>query len=75
MTDGMRFVPRKKRIGYKISSFVTARTNLIPSNSLIQAEGEMVFDGSKSVSYLTNHPAYCTGSRRESKGVQLWHTR
>ena len=53
--EGIRFVSQKVNV-MNTSSFVAARTNLIPSNSLTSAEGRMASVGSESVSSLTEHP-------------------
>ena len=69
---GIRYVSYKNRLRYKISSFVIMRTNLIPSNSLIHAKGGMASDGSSPFP-LTDHPAYWSVRRRDSKGIQSWY--
>ena len=46
------------------SPFVAVRTNLLPSNSLIHADGGMATVGSESVSSLTINP-FLTGLPRE----------
>ena len=44
----------------KKSSIVATRTNLLPSNSLIHADGGMASVGSESVSFFADYP-FLTG--------------